>query len=81
MQLATVRANGRPANRTVVFRGFLWDTERLTFVTDTRSGKVAEVAANPYCELAWYFPNSREQYRCGASTTPAEDIALNWAVR
>eukprot|EP00193_Tetraselmis_chui_P001462 CAMPEP_0177761372 /NCGR_PEP_ID=MMETSP0491_2-20121128/5768_1 /TAXON_ID=63592 /ORGANISM="Tetraselmis chuii, Strain PLY429" /LENGTH=209 /DNA_ID=CAMNT_0019277339 /DNA_START=33 /DNA_END=662 /DNA_ORIENTATION=- len=63
VQVATVRPNGRPANRTVVFRGFLWDTERLTFVTDTRSDKVEEVAGNPYCEVAWYFPNSREQYR------------------
>lgn len=66
MQLATVRPDGRPANRTVVFRcgaaaaaahacraltlpppththtrrGFLRDTEQLTFVTDTRSQKV-----------------------------------------
>ena len=30
LQLATVRADGRPANRTVVFRGFLGDSERIT---------------------------------------------------
>mmetsp|Transcript_32262 Transcript_32262/g.91481 ORF Transcript_32262/g.91481 Transcript_32262/m.91481 type:complete len:214 (+) Transcript_32262:94-735(+) len=67
IQLATVRENGRPANRTVVFRGFLWDTEKLTFVTDTRSSKVQEVAANPWCEVSWYFPESREQYRIHGS--------------
>ena len=63
VQIATVREDGRPANRTVVFRGFLWETEKLTFVTDSRSCKVQEVAKNPWCELAWYFPDSREQYR------------------
>ena len=35
-QIATVRPDGRPANRTVVYRGFLWDTDALTFVTDRR---------------------------------------------
>lgn len=63
LQLATVRPDGRPANRTVVFRGFLWDTDRLTFVTDARSQKTSELAANPWGEIAWYFPDSREQYR------------------
>ncbi|NJL49732.1 MAG: pyridoxamine 5'-phosphate oxidase, partial [Leptolyngbyaceae cyanobacterium SM2_5_2] len=28
-QLATVQTNGRPANRTVVFRGFLPDSNQL----------------------------------------------------
>ena len=37
-QIATVRPDGRPANRTVVYRGFLWDTDAITFVTDIRSG-------------------------------------------
>lgn len=36
LQIATVRPDGRPANRTVVFRGFLDDTDTLTFITDTR---------------------------------------------
>jgi len=35
-QIATVRRDGKPSNRTVVYRGFLWDTDRLTFVTDLR---------------------------------------------
>ena len=37
LQLATVRASGRPANRTVVFRGFLADTNQLKFIIDIRS--------------------------------------------
>ena len=41
VQLATVRPDNRPANRTVVFRGFLSDDDdSLTFVTDSRSRKV-----------------------------------------
>lgn len=36
VQLATVRPDGRPANRTVVYRGFLGESDVLTFVTDSR---------------------------------------------
>ncbi|PSC70073.1 pyridoxamine 5 -phosphate oxidase isoform B [Micractinium conductrix] len=71
VQLATVRPDGRPANRTVVYRGFLGDglgeslgeTDVLTFVTDCRSNKVGEIAHNPWAEVAWYFPDTREQFR------------------
>ena len=35
-QLATVRPDGRPSVRTVVFRGFLDDSTKITFTTDTR---------------------------------------------
>ena len=34
--LATVKPDGKPANRTVVYRGFDSDSERILFVTDTR---------------------------------------------
>lgn len=109
LQIATVRPDGRPSNRTVVYRGFLWDTDSITFVTDSRSGKqsclhrreprllflhlpliftsllicihiikfnntlslfltlrskkVEDLALSPWAEIAWYFPDSREQYR------------------
>ena len=36
MQLGTVRTDGRPSVRTVVFRGFHEDTDQITFATDTR---------------------------------------------
>ena len=62
-QLATVKENGRPANRTIVYRGFLNDTCRLTFVTDRRAKKIGELRVNPWVELCWYFPQTREQYR------------------
>lgn len=63
MQIATVRPDGRPANRTVVFRGFLGDKDQLTFVTDSRSRKVGEIAHNAWGEVAWYLADTREQFR------------------
>lgn len=69
VQLATVKPDGRPSNRTVVFRGFLGDTDDLTFVTDSRSNKIRELAANPAAEVCWYFPDSREQYRISGHLT------------
>ena len=49
-QLATVRANGHPANRTVVFRGFLDDTNQLKIITDSRSQKIEQIAQQSWGE-------------------------------
>jgi pyridoxamine 5'-phosphate oxidase len=62
-QLATVRANGRPANRTVVFRGFLPNSDQIAIITDRRSQKIAQIEQNGWAEICWYFPKSREQFR------------------
>ncbi len=62
-QLATVRPNGTPANRTVVFRGFLDETNQLKIVTDARSQKTQQISAHPHGEVCWYFPLTREQFR------------------
>jgi pyridoxamine 5'-phosphate oxidase len=67
LQLATVRADGRPANRTVVFRGFMEGTERLKFVTDARSEKTDQLNHSAWGEACWYFPKSREQFRITGS--------------
>ncbi|MEM6713582.1 MAG: Npun_F5749 family FMN-dependent PPOX-type flavoprotein [Cyanobacteria bacterium P01_C01_bin.147] len=64
-QLATVRPDGRPANRTVVFREFLPDSNHLLFVTDIRSTKAEQIAQRPDGELCWYFTQTREQFRLG----------------
>lgn len=73
LQLATVRANGRPANRTVVFRGFLEDSDRLKFVTDNRSEKIEQIQQQPWAEVCWYFPNTREQFRITGCLTLVEN--------
>ncbi|MBD2343592.1 Npun_F5749 family FMN-dependent PPOX-type flavoprotein [Anabaena subtropica] len=69
LQLATVRANGHPANRTVVFRGFLKDTNQLKFITDARSEKIDQIQQQPWAEVCWYFPNTREQFRLTGQLT------------
>lgn len=62
-QLATVRPDGRPANRTIVFRGFWGETNQLKFITDVRSEKVQQYQCSYWAELCWYFPKTREQFR------------------
>jgi PPOX class probable FMN-dependent enzyme len=75
MQLATARADGRPANRTVTFRGFFKETYRLTFVSDTRCHTPAELTKRPWTEICWYFPVTREQFRIGGPVTVVGDAA------
>jgi len=81
VQLATVKtttdaATGtvvtRPSVRTVVFRGFLEQSDRLTFVTDVRSEKIGHFTTCPWVELAWYFPGTREQFRLQGRVTVAD---------
>lgn len=69
LQLATVRADNRPANRTLVFRGFLADTDELKFTIDSRSQKPEQIGHQPWAEACWYFPSSREQFRLAGCLT------------
>jgi PPOX class probable FMN-dependent enzyme len=69
LQLATLQPNGYPANRTVVFRGFLDDTDQLKFVTDARSEKAEQIEQNPQGEACWYFVKTREQFRLAGVLT------------
>ncbi len=69
LQLATVKDDGRPANRTVVFRGFLEDTNQLKFITDDRSEKATQILLKPWAEVCWYFPSTREQFRISGCLT------------
>ncbi len=81
LQLATVRADGTPANRTVVFRGFLESTNQLMFVSDRRSQKTAQIQQNPNAEACWYFTKTREQFRLTGQLTliTAETALDDWA--
>jgi len=63
-QLATVTPEGYPANRTVVFRGFLDDQEnRLKIISDARSAKIQDIMHQSKAEICWYFVKTREQFR------------------
>ncbi|MEG3440080.1 Npun_F5749 family FMN-dependent PPOX-type flavoprotein [Pannus brasiliensis CCIBt3594] len=66
-QLATLTLDGKPANRTVVFRGFRENTNQLQIITDARSEKISQIHASEWGEICWYFPNTREQFRLSGS--------------
>ena len=63
LQLATVNKEGFPSNRTVVFRGFIEDSDRLKIITDSRSDKIEDIKNQPWGEICWYFTKTREQFR------------------
>ncbi|WP_319419145.1 Npun_F5749 family FMN-dependent PPOX-type flavoprotein [Pleurocapsa sp. FMAR1] len=63
-QLATVTSEGYPANRTVVFRGFLDDQDNaLKIIVDSRSAKIQDIEHQAIGEICWYFTKTREQFR------------------
>ncbi|XP_022980850.1 pyridoxine/pyridoxamine 5'-phosphate oxidase 2 isoform X2 [Cucurbita maxima] len=67
LHLATIGGNGRPSNRTVVFRGFEEGTDGIRIYTDSRSRKIEELKTCPFAEKraeAWssISPKSRMQY-------------------
>ncbi|TVS07500.1 MAG: pyridoxamine 5'-phosphate oxidase [Cyanobium sp. PLM2.Bin73] len=62
LQLATVAADGTPRVRTLVFRGWGGPAD-LDLLTDGRSAKPAELAAQPAVELCWLLPRARSQFR------------------
>ncbi|KAK3012297.1 hypothetical protein RJ639_012845 [Escallonia herrerae] len=62
-QLATIGSNGRTANRTVVFRGFQENSDKIQINTDCRSRKIEDLKHCPFAEMCWYFTESWEQFR------------------
>ncbi len=54
MQLATIGLDGGPKARTVVLRAAEPGPGLLSFITDTRSAKVREIAVNPRVSLCGY---------------------------
>ncbi|XP_073278769.1 pyridoxine/pyridoxamine 5'-phosphate oxidase 2-like isoform X2 [Primulina huaijiensis] len=65
LQIATVASNGRPSNRTVVFRGFQDDGHKIQINTDSRTRKIDDLKHCPFAEICWYFTNTWEQFRIG----------------
>ncbi|XP_078442624.1 pyridoxamine 5'-phosphate oxidase family protein isoform X1 [Wolffia australiana] len=63
IQLATVTPNGQPSNRTVVFRGFFPESDKIQINTDWRSSKIEDLKNCPFGEICWYFTDSWEQFR------------------
>lgn len=64
--LATVDKDGFPHNRTLIYRGFLFDdksTNVLTFATDKRMEKYDELMHNDRYEAVFYFAKLQKQFR------------------
>jgi pyridoxamine 5'-phosphate oxidase len=78
VQLATMAANQRPGNRTVVFRGFLDPASQLQFVTDVRSSKVQQITHNPWAEVCWYFSKTREQFRIAGQLQLISELSVEY---
>lgn len=78
-QLATITAGNRPANRTVVFRGFDDESDRLKVVVDLRSNKIHQIVYQPWAEVCWYFPQTWEQFRlsCKLILVKANDADMS----
>lgn len=63
---ATVDENGFPRNRTLVYRGYLFENKTnnvLTFTTDKRAEKYRELMQNDKFEAVFYFEGTRKQFR------------------
>ncbi|XP_024441113.1 pyridoxine/pyridoxamine 5'-phosphate oxidase 2 isoform X2 [Populus trichocarpa] len=66
-QFATIGCNGRPSNRSVVFRGFEENSDRIQINTDCRTRKIEELKHCPFAEQrekSWFASSlkSRLQY-------------------
>jgi pyridoxamine 5'-phosphate oxidase len=68
-QLATVDTQGKPDNRTVVFRGFVDQSNDLKMVIDSRSRKIEQIRHQSWAAICWYFPDTREQFRLSGPLT------------
>lgn len=80
-QLATINVKGEPANRTVVFRGFLEETNQLQIITDSRSEKIDQINHNSSSEICWYFPKTREQFRISGNLTIIDKNNVKQSIR
>jgi hypothetical protein len=77
LQLATIGSDGAPANRTVVFRGFLDDdSDVLTIVTDARcAGRLCHADAQPPSRAPQLPPPPRSRKVQEVAANPAAEVA------
>ena len=73
MQLATVDRNNAPRSRTVILRSANRESRTVEIITDSASGKVAEIAGNPHVALAGYDPVGMQQLRLSGRAFIVED--------
>lgn len=71
MTLATVGRDGRPTARMVLLKGF--DTAGFVFYTNFSSRKAAELGANPYAALLFWWPPQMRQVRVEGRVHTVDD--------
>jgi len=83
MTLATVGADGRPAARMVICRGFDAAAGTFVFYTDRESDKGAELAARPWAALVFHWDGTERQIRVAGPVTDVADVESDryWASR
>ena len=83
MTLATVGADGRPAARMVICRGFDAASGSFVFYTDRDSAKGAELAARPWAALVFHWDVVERQVRVAGPVTDVDDAESDayWASR
>jgi pyridoxamine 5'-phosphate oxidase len=83
MTLATVTADGRPAARMVICRGFDTRAGWLVFYTDRESDKGADLRAHPHAALVFHWEAVERQVRISGPVTRAPDADSDryWATR
>lgn len=79
--VATIRADGSPTIRTVVLRACNMQNQTLRFHTDMRSGKIAELQANPKAAMHFYDAGAKLQLRLSVhlEMLDGDDYADAWA--
>lgn len=79
MCLSTVSHDGSPSSRMVLLKGI--DQGRLYFYTNYNSRKGQDLESNPYCSLAFYWPEMERQVtiegRTGKATAENSDEYFN----
>ncbi len=83
MTLATVTADGRPAARMVICRGFDARAGWLVFYTDRESDKGADLRAHPRAALVFHWDAFERQARIDGPVTIAPDADSDryWSTR
>lgn len=71
MTLATAGADGRPTARMVLLKG--QDAAGFVFYTNLESDKAADLAANPYASLCFYWKPLGRQIRIDGRAEPVSD--------
>ncbi len=71
MALATADADGRPAVRMILLKGF--DAQGFVFYTNVESRKGQELAANSQAALLFHWKSLRRQVRIEGPVTPVSD--------